>query len=151
MKNIAVVLFVLGLLSACSGTKNKGMSVGADQATTLMTQFEKQVGDRVYFKYDSSDVTEVSRVRLAKQAEWLREHPGVNIVIEGHCDERGTREYNLALGDRRANSVKRLLVDRGVADTRVEVISYGKERPAAIGVGEDVWKLNRRAVTVVGR
>lgn len=151
MRNIAVVLFVLGLLSACSGNKNKGLYVGADQAATLTTQFEKQVGDRVYFKFDSSDVTEVSRVRLAKQAEWLREHPGVNIVIEGHCDERGTREYNLALGDRRANSVKRLLVERGVADARIEVISYGKERPAAIGVGEDIWKLNRRAVTVVGR
>lgn len=151
MRNIAVVLCVLSLLSACSSYKKSGLNVGADQASSLVTQFERQVGDRVYFKYDSSDVTEVSRVRLAKQAEWLREHPGVNIVIEGHCDERGTREYNLALGDRRANAVKRILVGRGVTAARIETISYGKERPAAIGVGEDVWKLNRRAVTVVGR
>ncbi len=151
MKNIAIALCVLGFLSGCSGYKKTGMNVEADQAVTLSTQFEKQVGDRVYFKYDSSDVTEVSRVRLAKQAEWLSAHPGVNVVIEGHCDERGTREYNLALGDRRANAVKRLLVDRGVASSRIETISYGKERPAAIGVGEDVWKLNRRAVTVIGR
>ena len=86
---------------------------------------------------------------MTKQAAWLQKYPNVRVTVEGHCDERGTREYNLALGDRRANSAKNYLVARGVSASRITVISYGKERPAALGSDEASYAQNRRAVTVV--
>ncbi|RMF69369.1 MAG: peptidoglycan-associated lipoprotein Pal [Alphaproteobacteria bacterium] len=106
-------------------------------------------GDRVYFAFDSAELTPQARATLEKQAEWLKHHPDVRVIIEGHTDERGTREYNLALGERRANAVKNYLVALGIAPERIETISYGKERPAVLGTGEAVWRLNRRAVTKV--
>ena len=86
---------------------------------------------------------------LEKQIAWLKKYGGVKVVLEGHCDERGTREYNLALGERRANAVKDFLVAMGISPNRIKVISYGKERPAALGHNEASWKQNRRAVTVI--
>ncbi len=106
-------------------------------------------GDRVYFAFDSAELTPEARATLEKQAEWLKHHAQVRVIIEGHADERGTREYNLALGERRANAVKNYLVALGIAPERIETISYGKERPAVLGTGEAVWRLNRRAVTKV--
>ena len=106
-------------------------------------------GDRVYFAFDSAELSPEARATLDKQAEWLKHHPSVRVIIEGHTDERGTREYNLALGERRANAVKNYLVALGIAPERIETISYGKERPAVLGTGEAVWRLNRRAVTKV--
>ncbi len=106
-------------------------------------------GDRVYFAFDSAELSREARATLEKQAEWLQHHPQVRVIVEGHADERGTREYNLALGERRANAVKNYLVALGVAPERIETISYGKERPAVLGTGEAVWRLNRRAVTKV--
>ena len=105
--------------------------------------------DTVHFATDSSDVDAEAQGILQRQAAWLQKYPAVRVTIEGHCDERGTREYNLALGDRRANSAKNFLVNAGVAASRVSVISYGKERPVATGSDEDAWAQNRRAVTVV--
>ena len=105
--------------------------------------------DTVHFATDSSDVDQEAQQILAKQAIWLRKYPNVRVTIEGHCDERGTREYNLALGDRRANSAKTFLVNAGVPAGRITVISYGKERPVATGSDESAWAQNRRAVTVV--
>jgi peptidoglycan-associated lipoprotein len=105
--------------------------------------------DTVHFATDSSDVDSEGQSTLAKQAAWLAKYPNVRVTIEGHCDERGTREYNLALGDRRANSAKNILVNAGVNAARISVISYGKERPVATGSDEDSWAQNRRAVTVV--
>jgi peptidoglycan-associated lipoprotein len=105
--------------------------------------------DTIHFATDSSDVDSEATAILTRQAAWLVKYPNVRVTVEGHCDERGTREYNLALGDRRANSAKNFLVNAGVSASRISVISYGKERPIATGSDEESWAQNRRAVTVV--
>lgn len=107
------------------------------------------VGDRVFFDFDKYNLKAEARAVLEKQAAWLNKYRVVTINVEGHCDERGTREYNLALGERRANSVKDYLVALGVSADRIRTISYGKERPVALGSNEDAWRQNRRSVTVV--
>jgi peptidoglycan-associated lipoprotein len=106
--------------------------------------------DRVLFEYDSSELTGAARLTLQRQAEWLNRYPAVSFTIEGHADERGTREYNLALGDRRANAAKNFLAAQGVATSRLRTISYGKERPEVQGSDEEGYAQNRRAVSVVG-
>jgi peptidoglycan-associated lipoprotein len=107
------------------------------------------VGDRVFFDFDKFDLKPPSRATLDKQAAWLKRFPQVRLSIEGHCDERGTREYNLALGERRANAVKNYLVNQGIAAARLTTISYGKERPQVAGANESAWSQNRRGVSVV--
>lgn len=107
--------------------------------------------DRVFFDLNSYGLDDADRATLTRQAAWLAQYPNVNVTIEGHCDERGTREYNLALGERRANSAKNFLASLGVAPSRISVISYGKERPEALGSDEEAWAQNRRAVTMVIR
>jgi len=107
------------------------------------------VGDRVFFGYDQNDLTAEARTQIEHQAAWLKQYPNVNIMVEGHCDERGTREYNLALGEKRATAVRNYLVANGVAATRIQTISYGKERPAVMGADETSWAQNRRGVLVV--
>lgn len=110
---------------------------------------EVNVGDRVFFEYDSSVLTPEATQTLDGQAAWLKQYPDVIVTIEGHADERGTREYNLALGDRRANAVKNYLVALEASPDRILTISYGEERPADPGHDESAWAKNRRAVTVV--
>ena len=105
--------------------------------------------DTVRFALDSYDIDSEARQILDTQAQWLQRYPNVRVTLEGHCDERGTREYNLALGDRRSNAAKNYLAARGVPAGRITTISYGKERPAAMGSDEDSYAQNRRAVTVV--
>lgn len=107
------------------------------------------VGDRVFFDYNAYNLRPASQATLELQAQWLNAYPGLNVTIEGHCDERGTREYNLALGARRASSVKDYLVSLGINPSRITTISYGKERPAVLGSNEGAWSQNRRSVTVV--
>ncbi len=109
----------------------------------------QNVGDRVFFGYDSAVLTPEGRRTLERQAEWLRLFPEHNIMIEGHCDERGTREYNLALGERRAAGARDYLIAFGIDSSRITTTSYGKERPYALGHNKDSWEANRRAVTVV--
>lgn len=111
--------------------------------------FVVNVGDRVFFDFDKYDLKSEAQEVLKKQAAWLQTHSRVTITVEGHADERGTREYNLALGERRANSVKDYLSALGIARTRVNTISYGKERPVALGHNEAAWAQNRRAVTTI--
>jgi peptidoglycan-associated lipoprotein len=111
----------------------------------------KAGSDTVYFGTDQSDLDAASRATLAAQARWMLANPSVRGSIEGHADERGTREYNLALGERRANAAKNFLIANGVPAGRLTVISWGKERPAAVGSDESAWAQNRRAVTVVVR
>jgi peptidoglycan-associated lipoprotein len=106
-------------------------------------------GDRIFFAFDSSEITPESRQILQRQADWLRKYPNVSATIEGHCDERGTREYNLALGERRAAAARNVLVAAGIPAARLATISYGKERPAVVGSSEDAYAQNRRAVTTV--
>jgi peptidoglycan-associated lipoprotein len=110
---------------------------------------EASAGDRVFFAFDRSDITPESQQILARQADWLRRYPNVTVTIEGHCDERGTREYNLALGERRAQAVKNVLVASGIAASRISTISYGKERPIVVGSNEEAWAQNRVAITTV--
>jgi peptidoglycan-associated lipoprotein len=146
------------LLAACAeNTADKGGATGTGgaQASTTTVQpgsredFIQNVGDRVFFDFDKSDIKPEGRQTLQRQADWLKKYPNVTVTVEGHCDERGTREYNLALGERRATAVKRMLVALGIAGNRVSTISYGKERPAVVGSNEAAWAQNRRGVTVV--
>ena len=107
------------------------------------------VGDRVFFGYDSSDLDSDALELLQDQVAWLKQNSGVSVTIEGHCDERGTREYNLALGEKRAQAVKNYLIGLGINPDRVSTISYGKERPAVVGSNDGAWAQNRRSVTTV--
>ncbi len=107
------------------------------------------IGDRVFFDFNSAQVRGSNKETLRRQAEWLKRHPSINVTIEGHADERGTREYNIALGERRASAVRDFLISEGVSANRISTISYGKEHPEYLGSNEAAWSKNRRAVTVV--
>src|SRR5436190_20546730 len=111
--------------------------------------FRVNVGDTVHFAFDQYNVEENDKAVLSRQAAWLAKYPSVRVTVEGHCDERGTREYNLALGARRANAVKEFLVSQGVSTARLETVSYGKERPLCTESNESCWAQNRRGVTVI--
>jgi len=111
--------------------------------------FRVNVGDRVLFAYDRKDINEDGRATLKKQADWLAKYPSVTVTVEGHCDERGTREYNIALGARRANSVREFLVSSGVSAQRIKTVSYGKEKGGCSISDESCWSQNRRGITVV--
>lgn len=125
-------------------------NVGNTMVPGSAADFAAQSGsDRVLFQFDSYELDEDARTVLGKQAEWLARYPSIRVTVEGHADERGTREYNLALGDRRATAAKNFLAAQGVDAGRMTTISYGKERPAAEGSDEASWAQNRRAVTVV--
>ena len=147
----------LTLLAACesSTANNAATGAGANAGTSAGPRPGSQedlvanVGDRVYFDTDESSVRADQRSVLERQAGWLARYPQVTVQVEGHADERGTREYNLALGQRRANAARDVLVAGGTAGGRIATISYGKDRPAALGSTEDAWAQNRRAVTVV--
>ena len=136
--------------SSASGSTTAGTSTVTSTVVPGSQQdLVQNVGDRVFFGFDKYDLSPEAQATLERQAAWLRQYPAVTITVEGHCDERGTREYNLALGERRANSVKNYLVALGVDQNRLTTISYGKERPAVSGSTEEAWAQNRRAVTVV--
>jgi len=157
------------LMAACSSTpKDTGNATGAGLGNSGMSSnggegaggvgsvrpgsqedLAANVGDRVFFQYDRSDLTPEGRATIDRQAAWLKQYEQVTITIEGHTDERGTREYNIGLGNRRATAVKNYLTALGISPSRVAIISYGKERPAVVGDTEDAFAQNRRAVTVV--
>ncbi|MBS1261598.1 MAG: Outer membrane lipoprotein Omp16 [Calditrichaeota bacterium] len=121
----------------------------AEQGAREQERRDREALKVVYFEFDESALTSDAREALRHNAELLRRYPDWSVVIEGHCDERGSTEYNLALGERRAYSAKQYYVDYGIDGGRMRLISYGEERPAVRGTGEDVWRMNRRAVTVV--
>lgn len=162
-KALSFAIGALLLLSACSSPEQP--SPGGPQATGgpggpggfgarrgapgSQQELEASAGDRVFFAFDQSDISPEGRETLARQADWLRRYPNVTVTVEGHCDERGTREYNLALGERRAQAVKNVLVAMGIPASRISTISYGKERPAVVGSTEEAYAQNRRGVTVV--
>jgi peptidoglycan-associated lipoprotein len=141
---IALAIF----MAACSSSQQEA----AAPATTTVTpgsvaDFRQNVGDRVFFDTDMSNIREDGRQTLNRQAEWLKKYSQYQVTVAGHCDERGTREYNLALGERRANAAKQYLVAQGIPAARISTISYGKERPDPVGSDEAAWARNRRAVT----
>lgn len=132
------------------GPIDNGNGNGDDIAGPLNEQFKRAIiSNTVHFAFDQYDIDAEARAILDSQAQWLVAHPVARVTIEGHCDERGTREYNLALGDRRANAAKNYLAARGVSPSRITTISYGKERPIALGSDDQSWAQNRRAVTIV--
>ena len=149
LKNTLLVLLACFALSACS-TKKVSTQLNSDVYTGKDTveYLASGVPDRVFFATNESVLTTASRETLRKQASWLRKNSKVTIVLEGHADERGTREYNLALGERRANSAKDYLMTYGISSDRISVLSYGKERPVDAGSTPLAWSKNRRSVTV---
>ncbi len=165
LKLFSVVSVVL-LMTACSSMKGKTSAAGSSAneaeekyriASENLEAFTPIPGsktgakasDRVFFGYDSSSLSATAQKTLEKQAAWLKKNADVKVTVEGHCDERGTREYNIALGARRAAAAKNQLVKLGVSAARVSTVSYGKERPAVTGSDAAVWAENRRAVTVL--
>ena len=149
LKNILLIIFATLILSACSTAKKSG-NIDGDVYTGKETveYLAAGVPDRVFFATNKSSLTTASRATLRKQATYLRKNKKLNVTIEGHADERGTREYNLALGERRANAVKDYLMTYGISGNRISVISYGKERPVNSGSTPLSWSQNRRSVTV---
>ena len=150
IKNLFIVLFSTLLISACSTAKKAAVDTTDDvyTGTETVKYLAKGVPDRVFFATNKSKLTTASRDTLRKQATWLRKNKDITTTIEGHADERGTREYNLALGERRANSAKDYLMTYGVSGKRIAVISYGKERPINPASSPLAWSQNRRSVTV---
>jgi peptidoglycan-associated lipoprotein len=157
------LIAVVSLVAACETASEGGGAAaggGAKPVETFTTPLGTvrpgsqedlvvNVGDRVFFDFDKFSLKPDARKTLEKQAAWMKANPSVRVSIEGHADERGTREYNLALGERRANSAKDYLVSLGINPARLKTISYGKERPVAMGSNEAAWAQNRRSVTVV--
>ncbi|MBM3482683.1 MAG: peptidoglycan-associated lipoprotein Pal [Alphaproteobacteria bacterium] len=158
---------LLAILAACESTPDESAATngqtnesatdgssgdGVSESTVVPGSQEdlaQNVGDRVYFDFDSSVLSPEARQTLEGQAEWLKKYADVRFSVEGHCDERGTREYNLALGERRAAAAKNYLVALGIDGSRLDTISYGKERPYALGHDDSAWSQNRRAVSMV--
>ena len=170
MKNkilIATAISSLFLLSACetasqkvvTGSSTSGSassSSSVDKKKSLFAAAKKTaadkliaVGDRVLFDYDSATLDSSAKILLDAQSRFLRANTDLNFIVEGHCDERGTREYNLALGEQRATAVRDYLVIQGIDPDRIKVISYGKEKPAVVGSNNMAWSKNRRAVTII--
>ena len=160
-KKILCLLAVLATVSACDttgsnegeGGANGAGGGGKNGAARPGTQEDMvvNVGDRVFFGFDKSDLSTEAQATLDRQAAWLKKYGSTKVTVEGHADERGTREYNLALGERRATAVKNYLVAAGIPAARISTVSYGKERPAVVGDNEAAWAQNRRSVTVVAQ
>ena len=154
--NPVMIALVASLaLAGCASKKTPNsaadLGLGAGAATPGSAQdFTVNVGDRIFFDTDSSSIRADAQQTLARQAQWLNKYSQYRIVVEGHADERGTREYNLALGARRAAATRDYLISQGVAGNRLKTISYGKERPVAVCDDISCWSQNRRAVTTLG-
>jgi peptidoglycan-associated lipoprotein len=147
---VATLIAALAV-SACASKPGDNSMASAGAATPGSEQdFVVNVGDRVFFESDSSELTSASRATLDKQAQWLQQYQTYAFTVEGHADERGTREYNIALGARRAQAVRDYLASRGIPASRMRTVSYGKERPVAVCNDISCWSQNRRAVTVLG-
>lgn len=161
LKKCFAITALLALLTACEcgldGCKDDGMmpsSPGSMDTEMTITESEHMgdpfpTADRVYYGTNLYNLTPESQAILGGQAMWLKRNPGVHVIIEGHCDERGTREYNLGLGERRANGAKDYLVSLGVSPSRITTISYGKDRPIVLGSTPEDWALNRTSIAVV--
>ena len=149
LKNALIIIVASLTLSACAVSNKSGQLQGdVYTGSDTVEYLASGVKDRVFFATNESVLTTASRETLRKQAAWLRKNSKITIVLEGHADERGTREYNLALGERRANAAKDYLMTYGISSDRISVLSYGKERPVDSGSNSLAWSKNRRSVTV---
>jgi peptidoglycan-associated lipoprotein len=126
-----------------------GTGAGEGLKTAAEEARDRFINEDIYFEFDKSDIMQEAQEILREKAKWLEANPDASVIIEGHCDERGTNDYNIALGDRRANSTKQFLVDMGVSSSRMETISYGEEHPVATGHNEEAWAKNRRAHFII--
>ena len=152
MKNIGLAIFVILLLVGCESNDRFKNSLDKPQISQSdIEYFQNLVGDTVLFTVDQSGLRPDAIRILKAQADWLKEKKFLPITIEGHADEQGTREYNLALGARRATAVREFLIARGIEQDRISIVTYGKERPLRVSSKEDCWSQNRRALTVVGK
>ena len=152
MKNIGLAIFVILLLVGCESNERFKNSLDKPQISQSdIEYFQKLVGDTVLFTVDQSGLRPEAISILKAQADWLKEKKFLPITVEGHADEQGTREYNLALGARRATAVREFLIVKGVEQDRISIVTYGKERPIRVCSKEDCWSKNRRAITVVGK
>ena len=152
MKNIGLAIFVILLLVGCESNDRFKNSLDKPQISQSdIEYFQNLVGDTVLFTVDQSGLRPEAIIILKAQADWLKEKKFLPITIEGHADEQGTREYNLALGARRATAVREFLIAKGVEQDRISIVTYGKERPLRVCSKEDCWSKNRRAITVVGK
>jgi peptidoglycan-associated lipoprotein len=147
---LAIALVAALAVSACANKPQDSMASAGAATPGSQQDFVVNVGDRVFFESDSSELTQQSRATLEKQVQWLRQYGNYAFTVEGHADERGTREYNIALGARRAQTVRDYLAARGIQPSRMRTVSYGKERPVAVCDNISCWSQNRRAVTVLG-
>ena len=148
LKNILLVIFATLILNACSTAKKSAVDGDVYTGKETVEYLAAGVPDRVFFATNKSSLTTASRATLRKQANYLRKNKNLNVTIEGHADERGTREFNLALGERRANAAKDYLMTYGISGKRISVISYGKEKPVNPASTPLAWSQNRRSVTV---
>ena len=152
MKNIGLVILVILLLASCENNEKFKNSLETSQISERdIEYFQNLVGDTVLFTVDQSGLRPDAISILKAQADWLKEKKFLPITIEGHADEQGTREYNLALGARRATAVREFLTAKGIDPDRISIVTYGKERPLRVCSNEDCWSKNRRATTVVGK
>ncbi len=160
MRKSYLLLLILFFTVACSS--NKYDTINTEEEANAASQEQvgkeylldtksktKKISDRVFFEFNRDNLTEESTSVLDATAEWLKENPEVKLLIEGHTDERGTKEYNIGLGQRRASSVKKYLESKGIEASRIKIISYGKEKPEFAGSNEEAWSKNRRAVSVI--
>lgn len=148
MKKIIFAACAALLVTACSH-KAGSESASVETHPAAIEELKNKVGDRVHFKFDSSELIPEAKLTLTRQANFMKAKPDLKFIIEGHADEHGTREYNIGLGERRANSIKKELQSQGIDANRLKIISYGKERPAVEGHDEAAWYQNRRGVTVI--
>ncbi len=176
IKNILIISLLSLLISSCSGNLKKDKSTDSQPETSYQEPISKepqnfdainsqkqaeelnqktqetieevQVPDRVFFDLNQSSLSSEAEKILDTQTAWLKSDENIKITVEGHCDERGTREYNIALGEKRANAVKKYLTSHGIDSSRIKTMSYGKERPQFVGEGEEIWAKNRRSVTI---
>ena len=152
MKNIGLAIFVILILVGCESNDKFKNSLDKPQISQSdIEYFQNLVGDTVLFTVDQSGLRPEAISILKAQADWLKEKKFLPITIEGHADEQGTREYNLALGARRATAVREFLITKGIEQDRISIVTYGKERPLRVCSKEDCWSKNRRAITVVGK
>ena len=148
---LSAVVFISGcetMGGSSSSSSSPSYAYGDSKQADLQAYLQNEIGDRIYFETNKHNISSAAAFTLESQANWIKSTPGFQLIVEGHCDERGTREYNLALGERRANAAKDYLMTYGISADRISVISYGKERPVDSGSNPLSWSKNRRSVTV---
>lgn len=148
LKKISISLILLLALAGCGRNNDHLKNSAGNIQPGSMQDFVSNVGDRVFFALNSSSIDSKSLATVQRQAQWMKTYPHIALTVEGHADERGTRDYNIALGARRAAALKNALISQGVPASRIKTVSYGKERPVVTGTTDNEWSLNRRAVAV---